>query len=376
MAVKDLHEKPFDQGTIAKLEIFEDYAEAWVPTFVMQGRPVICIFDFFAGTGYDKTGVPGSPIRIFEKIKPHVIPIFQNKVQVHIYLNEYEPEKKEQRKFELLKKACEEYLKQNPDLGRAVKIHYHNEDCETLFPKLLPEIDKYPSLVYLDQNGVKFLTDKFFFALEKMSETDFLYFVSSSYVWRLGDTPEFEQYVNFDMEELKQNPYQFIHRSVIEQLRRKLPPGSKLKLYPFSIKKGANIHGIIFGASHARAVDKFLTISWKRNEVNGEANFDIDEDAKKVQPDLWGTQKLTKVQKFKETVRTKVLNGEITNNFDLLNYVYEQGHIGSHAADVLREMKKAGEVTFEGAYPLVTYDNVHKNRRLLTYTVLKKGAKA
>lgn len=154
MAVKDLHEKPFDQGTIAKLEIFEDYAEAWVPTFVMKGRPVICIFDFFAGTGYDKTGVPGSPIRILEKIKPHVIPIFQNKVQVHIYLNEYEPEKKEQRKFELLKKSCEEYLKQNPDLGRAVKIHYHNEDCETLFPKLLPKIDKYPSLVYLTKMGL------------------------------------------------------------------------------------------------------------------------------------------------------------------------------------------------------------------------------
>ena len=39
---------------IAKLEIFEDYAQAWIPTFVMQAKPVICIFDFFAGTGYDK----------------------------------------------------------------------------------------------------------------------------------------------------------------------------------------------------------------------------------------------------------------------------------------------------------------------------------
>lgn len=39
MAYKDLHEEPFDDSTIAKLEIFEDYAKAWIPTFVMNGLP-------------------------------------------------------------------------------------------------------------------------------------------------------------------------------------------------------------------------------------------------------------------------------------------------------------------------------------------------
>ncbi|MBL7827002.1 MAG: hypothetical protein JNJ57_10255 [Saprospiraceae bacterium] len=61
---KDLHEKPFDEATLAKLKIFEDYAQAWLPTFIMYGEPVICLFDFFAGTGYDKNGAPGSPIRL------------------------------------------------------------------------------------------------------------------------------------------------------------------------------------------------------------------------------------------------------------------------------------------------------------------------
>ena len=89
------------------------------------------------------------------------------------------------------------------------------------------------------------------------------------------------------MEDAKKAPYQFIHRSIITELRKKLPKNTKLKLYPFSIKKGANIHGIIFGASHPRAVDKFLYISWKRNEVNGEANFDIDGDTQKNQIDIF-----------------------------------------------------------------------------------------
>lgn len=93
MGRKDLHEKPFDSGTIAKLEIFEDYTQAWIPTFVMIGVPVICIFDFFAGTGYDKAGIEGSPIRVLDKIKQHVDNIFQKKVKVKLFLNEYNPQK-------------------------------------------------------------------------------------------------------------------------------------------------------------------------------------------------------------------------------------------------------------------------------------------
>jgi hypothetical protein len=50
---KDLHEKPFDETTIAKLEIFEDYAQAWLPTFIRWGEREVYIFDFYAGTGYD-----------------------------------------------------------------------------------------------------------------------------------------------------------------------------------------------------------------------------------------------------------------------------------------------------------------------------------
>ena len=137
MAYKDLQEEPFDESTIAKLEIFEDYAQAWIPTFVMQGVPTICIFDFFAGTGYDKNGIAGSPIRILEKIREQIGHIFQKKVKVRFYLNEFEPLKKEQKKFELLQSACFEYLEVHKDVKRAIEIKYFNENFEDLFPKLI-----------------------------------------------------------------------------------------------------------------------------------------------------------------------------------------------------------------------------------------------
>ena len=367
MPIKDLHEKPFDDSTIAKLEIFEDYAQAWIPTFVMQNVETICIFDFFAGTGYDKNGVAGSPIRLLNKIKEQVIPIFQRKVKVKVYLNEFKAQK-----LELLKKACAEYLEENDHVRRAIEIVYSNEDFEELFPKLLPIIKHFPSLVYLDQNGIRFLSEKYLLELEKTKQTDFLYFASSSYLWRLGELKEFKTHLDIDMSKVKKEPYKFVHRSVIKQLKKKLPSNTQLKLYPFSLKKGASIYGIIFGASHPRAVDKFLSIAWKRNELNGEANFDIDDDNLKSQGLLFDNQPLTKKQAFQKNVKDKVLKKEITNNFDLFNFSLEEGHIGSHAADEIKKMKKNGEVFFEGTSPFITYEQVYKNKRKIDYTVLKK----
>jgi three-Cys-motif partner protein len=364
---KNLHDKPFDDTTISKLEIFEDYTQAWLPTFVMGGEPVACIFDFFAGTGYDKNGVPGSPMRILKKVREQIHSIFQKKVKIKVFFNEFD-----KNKFEQLSAACHDFSKNHPEVGRAIDLNLSNEDFDLCFNSLLSTIQRYPSLVLLDQNGIRFLADKYFRALEKTTRTDFLYFVSSSYFWRFGEKEEFKTHVNLDMEEAKKNPYRFIHRSLITQLRENLPADSNLRLYPFSLKKGANIHGIIFGASHPRAVEKFLAIAWKRNETNGEANFDIDEDKKKDQMDLFDGKKLTKIEAFQKRLRENVLNGSIFDNFAAYDFTLREAHIGTHAAEELKKMKKEGLIDYAGSSPLVTYDNVYKSPRKMQYKILKK----
>ena len=373
MGCKNLHDEPFDQSTICKLEIFEDYAKAWIPTFVMQAHiSEIHIFDFFAGTGYDKNEIQGSPIRILEMLKKQQGNLFQQKVNVVVHFNEFEPTKRKQRKFDKLKIACSNFLDKNKNLENRIAIKYYNEDFEKLFPKVFPLINKNPSLVYLDQNGIKFLSEKYFLELEKTKQTDFLYFVSSSYFWRFGEKKEFKIHIDIDMKEAKKQGYKLIHRNITEQLRKKLPSNTKLKLYPFSIKKGANIHGIIFGASHPRAVDKFLSIGWKRNDINGDANFDIDEDNKKCQLSLFEDEQLTKVESFQEKVSQLILQAKIRNNFQLLDYVYNQGHIPKHATECLKKLKKEGKVTYEGRSPLITYDNVYKKKKRMDYKVVEK----
>ena len=290
-----------------------------------------------------------------------------NRVKIDLHVNEFKKEK-----FELLRIACQELLDNNPDLASSVSINYYCEDFGELFPKLEPVIGHVPSLVFLDQNGIKAISQQYFQELEKKKQTDFLYFVSSGYFWRFGESVEFKAHLDVDISEAKKDSYRFVHRYVLNQIKKGLPVGTKLMLYPFSIKKGANIHGLIFGASHPLAVEKFLRIAWKRNDTNGEANFDIDDDAQKAQPDLWGGKNLTKRELFAKNVREKLLSGEIRNNVEMLEFSYSEGHLGSHADEVLREMKKLGNISYDGVSPLVTYDNVFKSRKIISYTIPKK----
>lgn len=360
----DIHKKPFDEGTVAKLEIFEDYAKAWIPTFIMSKVPRVAIFDLFAGPGYDTANIPGSAIRILNQIKLQITNIQTNAAKIDLYLNEFDV-----KKLILLKEVCNDYLTANPDVSAVVNMKFSGEDFDIVFERLISAIGMVPSLVYLDQNGIKAVGQKYFRELADKPQTDFLYFVSSSYFWRFGESQEFKTHLDVDISEAKKESYRFVHRYVIDQIRKTLPASSKLRLYPFSIRKGSNIYGIIFGASHPRAFDKFLRIAWDKNDKNGEANFDIDDDSSKAQPDLWGGKRLTKLEDFKKNVREKVLKGEITNNSEALSFAYSEGHLGSHVAVVLRDLRKSGLISYSGTSPLVTYENVYKHRKLVDYVM-------
>ena len=371
MPTKDLYDLPFDEATLAKLGIFEDYVQAWVPTFVKSNHLELRIFDFFAGQVFDRDGTPGSAIRILQKLEEFADLIHQERATVRLFFNEFK-----RSKFDALKSSCAEFIERNPKLKQIVQIEFKNDDFEKLFPNWLSEIGPKPSLVFLDQNGIIAISPKYLGALATKLHTDLLFFVSSSYFVRFGDREAFRTLLEIDMNEVRRSSYQNIHRKVIDHLRTNLPPTSQMTLYPFTIKKGSNIHGLVFAASHPRAVDKFLSIAWKRNPINGEANFDIDDDEGKRQKFLFvEANTLTKLERFNQQFRRLVLEGEITDNKAALDFAYSQGHLPKHAADVLRNMRKAGEVIFEGNSPLVTYEKVYKRdaKRRIEYRVINHG---
>jgi three-Cys-motif partner protein len=368
MGAKNLHLDPFDKGTITKLEIFEDYAQAWIPTFVMQPHfNEIHIFDFFSGPGYDAAGISGSPIRILDRRNEQLGNILSTKTKIVLHFNEFEPNRVGQKKFDLLKQNCTDYISKNPKFKYFLTVNYYNEDAGTLFFKLLPSIKKYPSLVYLDQNGIKFISKEYVSQLESLQTTDFLYFVSSSFFKRYGKTEEFKKTLEIEVEELEAESYSNMHRLVLSKIKSNLPLKTELKLFPFSIKKNANIYGIIFGAKNYAAVHKFLTIAWKRNAINGEADFDIDEDKLKGQLDLFGGKKMTKIEKFQIELKDKLLDATLKSNKDVLLYAYSNGHIPKHSEEVVKQLKKDGKLHYEGKSPLLTYENVFRHGNIIDY---------
>ncbi len=367
MGYIDLHSKPFDEGTLKKLEFFEDYTKSWLPTFVMYGAKNIHIFDLFAGPGYDQNKIPGSPIRILNTIYDQIGNIFSKRTHITLHFNEYEPKKKTQAKFELLKENCKDFLNKHPRLKHCTEIKYYNQDAGLLFNSLLLELKKYPSLLFLDQNGVRFISKEYINLLKSIRTLDFLYFVSSSYLKRFGTTEEFKKVIPFTKRELQEIEWNNIHREVVSKLEGIIGDDSDLRLYPYSIKKSGNIYGLIFGASHPLAVDKFLKIAWKKNETNGEADFDIDDDKNKYQPDLFFGKRLTKIEKFEKELEEKILKSTITNNKEALDFTYKTGNYYKYASDLILNLKRKGKIYFDGNTSGVNYDNVYKKKNLVNY---------
>lgn len=368
MSVKDLHRKPFDAGTNCKLEIFETYTQEWLPVMVMSNFKSCCIYDMFAGPGYDKSGQKGSPIRILSQVLAQADNILVKGHKVGLWFNEADKDK-----YEQLTLNCRQYIEDNSMLRNLVQqdlLRMKITQCkfEEIFDnEILPALRICPSLLFLDQNGVKHLNK--FEQLVKIPHLDFLYFVSSSYYIRFGETEQFQNVLKVDMSEIR-TVYKAIHENITNELRGLIPPHSKMRIYPFSIKKDANIYGIVFGSSNILGVDKFLRTTWNINPINGSANFDIEDDKTKSQLDLFEGKYLTKIEKFQSDLKTAILNGEIINNEQAYIFTISNGHIPPQANEIIKQMKREKLIDYSGTTSAANYDNVYKKHNIVAYNVI------
>lgn len=359
----DHHKKSFDEGTLTKLEIFEAYAKSWLSILsVTRSMPVkdLWIWDFFAGPGESIGGQLGSPIRILKIIEEQADRIIENGRVVHVRFNE-----KDKSKYTKLLATAKSYIDSSKPLQRLKSKGNFDGKCSNMdfadmFKEIIPALGSDPSLMFFDQNGVKYIEDEYLLPLLQSRLTDFLFFVSTSYFARFSSRAEFNRNVPFEWN--PNNPYNFIHRDVINYIRNKIPYRSKMRVYPFSIKKGSNIYGLIFGASHVIAAEKFLEIAWKKNAINGEANFDIDDDTQKRQGCLFEEfNRPTKIQIFNEEVREAVSSGLIKNNHEAYYYTINRGFLPIHITPVLRNLKNEGIISYDGNSPRVSYKEAAKS---------------
>ncbi len=100
MSKNDINDKPFDEGTLLKLDIFRECFREWFPVFVHNPSiSHIFIYDMFAGSGKDSLGNPGSPLILVQEArgdnKQHCNSISGNpNKKVFFGFNEYDNNKR------------------------------------------------------------------------------------------------------------------------------------------------------------------------------------------------------------------------------------------------------------------------------------------
>lgn len=346
---KDINKRPYDEATLTKLEIFEQYLLAWLPVFIQPAhinRMKIC--DYFAGSGQDCSSVPGSPLRILHTIEQYRDSILDKDISIDIVFNEVNAAKLGE-----LKALIEKHFNRSSWHSK-VTVYFHNEEFQNLFKAHYEQLRQQPNLLFMDQYGVKEVTSGVFQKLAALDKTDFLFFVSSSAMKRFAKTPEFQaHFPDITPDTISNGVHGNIHRAMLDYYKEKIPTGNRTKLYPFSLKKGSNIYGLVFGSKHPLGVEKFLDLAWDKNKLNGEANFDIDKDLPKQEPTLFdglpGYEKpKTKREIFEFELEAFIQRrGELTNR-DIYDFTLEQGHPKLHARECVRRLKKEGKVEYQG----------------------------
>ena len=360
MARDFLHAEPFDEATLTKLELFQLYTREWLPVFTAPEKPwwkEINIFDFFAGPGLDTKGVIGSPLRTLTELTSgdHLSRIREKGLRVKVWFSD-KSATKIQRLIETIS-ACGFVL---PD----VEVNCEAGTFEEMFTKALPVMQRSDAanLVIIDQYGVKQVSDDVFRTLLSLDRTDFLFFVSSSYLHRFNDHPAIKRYIEFKRPE----DYYQVHNFVLDHYRSLIPKGHNYWLAPYSIKKGSNVYGIIFGSRHPLGMEKFLRVAWRQDEVNGEANFDIGREGLSAEQPTLDFVRPKKVEVFETDLRGAILAGKLNSEPAIYRFCLERGMTPSHSRAVLHALKKGKRIEADFDVPRIESLKVPRQFRVVS----------
>jgi len=333
---RDIHKSPFDEGTKAKLAIFQDYLREWLPVFLSKREiywSTINIFDFFAGPGSDIKGNKGTPLIITEELSPYSGHIKQKNLKVNLYFNEFNKTKK----IELESKLA---LNKN---SKPYTIEIESLDFKKSFEKQFPKMQNKDcaNLLFLDQTGIKHISEEIFKKIIDLKRTDFLFFVSSSTIKRFAEHPGIVQHIKLSVEEIERTPYHKIHRLLLDYYRNLIPKDKEYYLASFSLRKNSGLYGLIFGSGHVLGIEKFLSTCWSIDPNRGEANFDIDDDnitPGQVNLFTGEVSKPRKIDVFEKELKERILKSEIKTDKEIYLFTLTNGLTIAHSKKLINKL--------------------------------------
>lgn len=338
---RDLHDKPFQEHTLNKLQLFFDHTLAWLSVLVRahdqkKNMPKkLRIYDFFCGPGRDEHGQDGSPLLVMRTLNEFRQDIKQRHLDVGVVFNDVDSEKVGH---------LQQILQKEGYTNGPWKIDFRKESFDHVFAETYPSMRGQGNLILLDQHGIKFFTPELFNRLRNLSWTDTLIFMSSSCAYRFRETPEIQQYLDAENIFPSKTNYYYIHRAITQYFRKLIPTDSEYYLIPYSFKSGGNIYGLIFACGNALGAQKFLEAAWRRDKLTGEANYLIDSDQiDPRQKSLFSEMdKPKKINLFERSLEKELIEGKLSTTSALYRYALREGFLPKHVRPVFDRLCKEG----------------------------------
>lgn len=374
---KDINKSEFDEGTKLKLSIFRECFKEWYPVFLHnQYISKLIIYDMFAGSGKDTAGNMGSPIILLQEAigneKQYCSHIRQNNKSVILAFNEKEEYKRNELECNIKQEIAQ--CKTTCQFDTCVfdkACHYAHEDFSDLIQKenLLRILNnaKYAKFVLLDQYGFKQINDEVFLKLTNAPKTDFIFFIASSFIKRFATLPAVTKYFKQENISFKETNPKECHRVITNYFRTLIPADKEYYLHSFTIQKGSNYYGLIFGTNHTLGMEKFLRVCWRHDTLAGESNCNINNDFQKGEL-FYQSGASSKKQDISNDIRQRILTKEISNNKDGLKYALKCGCEPKVYVDVIEDLIKSKKVSISGQFNR-TAMNIH-NAKLYNIAVI------
>jgi three-Cys-motif partner protein len=372
---KDINKDVFPDETILKLDIFAKCFREWLPVFIYDRfTKGIFIVDFFAGSGSDSKGNLGSSLLLLNEARgnncEYCNTISKNGKKAFFAFNE----NNKQKKAELVHNVnsfMDQCIKNNCKRDKCVYSYsnfgqYDFKDVfynDTVFTKILPDND-YAKFILLDQYGFSQVDENVFLKLVDSPRTDFIFFISSSFIKRFKEIDQTKRYIDTERIPFDESDPKECHRLIADYFQKLVPEEKEYYVHHFTIKKGPNYWGLIFGTNHTLGMEKFLRVCWKEDIYSGESNFNKDNDIP-VDWLFYTGETTNKKQRVKDEIKKKILSGEITNNKDGLKYALKNRCLPEVYISAIQELEKDNRVKCSPKFNKQA-TNIHK---VVTYNI-------
>lgn len=365
---KNINNRPFEDTTQLKLDIFRECFREWLPVFIhTKWTKEVVIFDFFAGSGKDANGVLGSPLVLLDEAKGENRK-FCSKVKKNIsFIFNEAMVKKSEELYINVKNHTVNCENKNNCGGCIYDMDVLQYEFKSLFEKKsitdVLSSKKIGKFILLDQYGFSQIDDEIFNKLIHYPKTDFIFFITSSFIKRFQQHPSVKAYINTENINFDESKPRECHRIIADYFRSSIPSNKDYFLHHFSIQKenGGNYYGLIFGSNHSLGMEKFLKVCWQKDQFSGESNFNIDNDYEEGSL-FYNPENSNKKEKIKNRLKVMILDGTIKDNTEGLKITLKLGCEPLIFTNVVKELEKeerisrSGELNYSSA-------NIHKAKK-------------